>query len=146
MELLHNQTEIKYQTNYAETKMRQKLSSVLTSHVRWWMRYRFYGRPLTLLTFSQLAPTLSIADAEATLVANYRVQEIPSWSTGWNRKLYHDAISFPNESVWSCAVIVQLMVDRAALVYHCISIKQAQGIITSKILYFYSSTFQHSNL
>ena len=46
-------------------------------------------------------------------------------STGWNRKLlYHDAISFPSESVWRPAIIVQLMVDRAALVYGCISIKQ----------------------
>jgi hypothetical protein len=78
MELLHNQTEIKYQANYAEMKMRQKLSSVLTSDVRWRMGYRFYVRPLTLLPFSQLAPTLSIVDAEATLDANYRVQEIPS--------------------------------------------------------------------
>jgi hypothetical protein len=58
------------------------------------------------------------------------------WSTGWNRKLYHDSISFPSESVWRSAVIVQLIVDRAAFVYHCISIKQASGIRTSKILYF----------
>jgi len=68
------------------------------------------------------------------------------WSTGWNRKLYHDAVSFPSESVWRSAVIVQLMVDRAVLVYHCISIKQAKGTRTSKILYLYSSTLQRSKL
>ena len=38
------------------------------------------------------------------------------WSTGWNLKLYHDAVSFPSESVWRSAIIVQLMIDRAALV------------------------------
>jgi hypothetical protein len=115
-----------------KTKMRQKLNSVLTSHVRWWMRYRFDGRPLTVPPFSQFAPTLSTADVEATLGTNYRVQEIRRWSTGWNRKLYHDAISFPSESVWRSAIFVQLMVDRAALVYRCISTKQAYGIRTSK--------------
>ena len=38
------------------------------------------------------------------------------WSTGWNRKLCHDAVSFPSESVWRSAVIVQFMVDRGTAV------------------------------
>lgn len=62
-----------------KTKMRQKLSSVLTSYVRWWMRYRFDGRPLTHLPFSQFAPTLSIADSVAILDTNYWDQEIPKY-------------------------------------------------------------------
>jgi hypothetical protein len=47
------------------------------------------------------------------------------WSTGWYRKLYQDAAYFPSERVWRSAIIAQLIVDLAALVYYCISIKQA---------------------
>jgi hypothetical protein len=129
-----------------KTKMRQKLSSVLTSHVRWWMRYRFGGRPLTLLPFSQFAPYYPLQMPRRHWILITESRKFRRWSAGWNRKLYQGAISFPSKSVWRSAIFVQLMVDWAALVYHCIPTKQAYGIRTRNIMYFNSSTLQHSKL
>jgi hypothetical protein len=58
----------------------------------------------------------------------------------WNRKLYHGAVSFPSEIVWRSTIFVQLMVDRAALVYRRISTKQAYGIRKNHVLLQFDDT------